>query len=44
MSTVWGYLEYRSDILSTAGDIMMHVGGIMSTMGVFSIKEVYHLL
>ena len=35
MSTVRGYLEYRG-VFSTVGDIMMHVGDIMSTVGVFS--------
>ena len=32
MSTMGGYLEYCG-VFSTVGDIMMHVGGIMSTVG-----------
>ena len=31
MSTVGGYLEYHG-VFSTVGDIMMHVGDIMSTV------------
>ena len=39
MNTVWGYLEYHGgysvlwEILSKVGDITMHVGDIMSTVG-----------
>ena len=33
-----GYLEYFG-VFSTMGDIMMHVGDIMSTLGVFSTVE-----
>ena len=32
----WGYLKNRKGYSVLSGDIMMHVGDIMSTMGVFS--------
>ena len=35
MSTLGGYHEYIEGV-STLGDIMMHVGDIMSTSGMFS--------
>ena len=34
MSTVGGYLEYRG-VFSAVGDIMVNVGDILSTVGVF---------
>ena len=43
MSTVGGYLEYRGGCSVLWGD-MMHVGDIMSTVGVFSTEGGYHPL
>ena len=36
MSTVGGYLEYRGGCSVPWGDIMINVGDILSTVGVFS--------
>ena len=43
MSTVGGYLEYHGGC-SVPWGIMMHVGDIMSTVGVFSTMGGYHPL
>ena len=42
MSTMAGYLEYCRGCSVLWGDIMMHVGDIMSTVGVFSTVGRYH--
>ena len=51
MINVGGYLEYRGGcsvpwgvILSTVGDIMMHVGDIMSTVEGVQYRGGYHPL
>ena len=38
-----GYLEYRRDV-QYRGGIVIHVGDVISTMGVFSTLGGYHLL
>ena len=42
MSTVGGYLEYRGGCSVPWGDIMINVGDILSTVGVFSTMGGYH--
>ena len=42
MSTVGGYLEYRGGCSLPWGDIMINVGDILSTVGVFSTMGRYH--
>ena len=39
MSTVGGYLEYRGGCSVPLGDIMMHVGDIMSTVEGVQYRE-----
>ena len=42
MSTVGGYLEYRGGCSVPWGDIMINVGDILRTVGVFSTVGGYH--
>ena len=42
MSTVGGYLEYRGGCSVPWGDIMMHVGDIMSTVEGVQYRGGYH--
>ena len=42
MSTMGGYLEYRGGCSVPWGDIMINVGDILSTVGVFSTVGGYH--
>ena len=44
MSTVGGYLEYRGGCSVPWGDIMMHVGDIMSTVEGVQYRGGYHPL
>ena len=42
MSTVGGHLEYRGGCSVPWGDIMINMGDILSTVGVFSTVRGYH--